>query len=271
MESLPSAAPDLPAATTYSKLSSPTTAKLAAKPVSGIESGVLTPQHSNDVSQLGPAGIPPTRLLLTTNTRLPTNTTARGKTPAATLVVSLKSVAETSDRSNALMTPITCPAELVFSSASLQPVARVSARKASRLIGKRSPQGTIYELRPHHRSAFERCAREDIGMEQRSEQLHPVRDARPGTAEVRVRIDRVGARGADRPRRHGAKRRAVAIRVGARRDEVEPARHHEQHVGIQTDQFLPLHGERGPACGPSDQVPARQPDHLRHPVARHER
>src|SRR5438309_993821 len=88
MESLPSAAPDLPAATTYSKLSSPTTAKPAAKPVSGIESGVLTPQHSNDVSQLGPAGTPPTRLLLTTNTRLPTNTTARGKTPAATLVVS---------------------------------------------------------------------------------------------------------------------------------------------------------------------------------------
>src|SRR2546430_3797536 len=83
MESLPSAAPDLPAATTYSKLSSPTTAKRAAKPVSGIESGVLTPQHSNDVSQLGPAGTPPTRLLLTTNTRLPTNTTARGKTPAA--------------------------------------------------------------------------------------------------------------------------------------------------------------------------------------------
>src|SRR5256885_11414191 len=66
MESLPSAAPDLPAATTYNKLSSPTTAKPAAKPVSGIESGVLTPQHSNDVSQLGPAGTPPTRLLLTT-------------------------------------------------------------------------------------------------------------------------------------------------------------------------------------------------------------
>src|SRR5436853_123029 len=51
MESLPSAAPDLPAATTYSKLSSPTTAKLAAKPVSGIESGVRTPQHPNDVGQ----------------------------------------------------------------------------------------------------------------------------------------------------------------------------------------------------------------------------
>src|SRR2546426_293502 len=84
----PPVAPALPAAPTYSQLSPPTTAKRAPKPVSGIESGVLTPQHSNDVSQLSPAGIPPTRLLLTTNTRLPTNTTARGKTPAATLVVS---------------------------------------------------------------------------------------------------------------------------------------------------------------------------------------
>src|SRR2546430_14351490 len=89
MESLPSAIPDLPAATTYSTLSSPTAAKRAANPVSGIESGVRTPQHSNDVSQLGPAGTPPTRLLLTTNTRVPTNATARGKTPTATLVVSL--------------------------------------------------------------------------------------------------------------------------------------------------------------------------------------
>src|SRR5256886_3639954 len=49
MESLPSAIPDLPAATTYSTLSSPTAAKRAANPVSGIESGVRTPQHSNDV------------------------------------------------------------------------------------------------------------------------------------------------------------------------------------------------------------------------------
>src|SRR5207244_4020696 len=78
--------------------------------------------------------------------------------PGQDRVVTLKSVAETSDRS-ALMTPITCPAELVFSSASLQPVARVSARKASRLIGKRSPQGhNIRSGRPGPRPGPARAA-----------------------------------------------------------------------------------------------------------------
>src|SRR5438874_4030955 len=77
-ESLPSAAPAWPDAMTYSMLSSPTTANRAFVPVSGMESGVLTEQHSNDVNQLGPAGVEPTRLLLTTNTRVPTMATACG-------------------------------------------------------------------------------------------------------------------------------------------------------------------------------------------------
>src|SRR2546426_10220513 len=42
--------------------------------------------------------------------------------PGQDRVVTLKSVAEPSDRTNALMTPGPCPAELLFSSASLQPV-----------------------------------------------------------------------------------------------------------------------------------------------------
>src|SRR5207248_8623296 len=61
IESLPSAAPAWPAAITYSRLSSPTTAKRAFTPVRGIESGVGggVVQQSNDVSQLGPAGVAP--------------------------------------------------------------------------------------------------------------------------------------------------------------------------------------------------------------------
>src|SRR6266704_1634489 len=89
IESLPSAAPAWPDAITYSRLSSPTTANRAFAPVSVIESGVGdVVQHSNDVSQLGPAGVAPTRLLLTTNTRVPTMATAWGYTPTAMLVVS---------------------------------------------------------------------------------------------------------------------------------------------------------------------------------------
>src|SRR5206468_1280891 len=88
MESFPSAAAPWPAAITYNKLSSPTTANRAFAPVRGMESVVRTPQQSNDVNQLGPAGVEPTRLLLTTNTRVPTMATAWGYTPTATLVVS---------------------------------------------------------------------------------------------------------------------------------------------------------------------------------------
>src|SRR5205807_8893996 len=89
IESLPSAAPAWPDAITYSRLSSPTTAKRAFTPVSAIESGVRgVVQHSNEVTQLGPAGVAPARLLLTTNTRVPTSATAWGYTPTATLVVS---------------------------------------------------------------------------------------------------------------------------------------------------------------------------------------
>src|SRR6266704_1748898 len=88
IESLPSAAPAWPDAITYRRLSSPTVANRAFVPVRGIESGVLTEQHSNDVNQLGPAGVEPTRLLLMTNTRVPTMATAWGYTPTATLVVS---------------------------------------------------------------------------------------------------------------------------------------------------------------------------------------
>src|SRR5439155_23739681 len=55
----------------------------------------------------------------------------------------VKSVAEIREsvRSPPFTTPITCPVELFCSSASLHPVASVSARKTSRLIEKRSPQG----------------------------------------------------------------------------------------------------------------------------------
>src|SRR6266404_4686977 len=83
---------------------------------------------------------------------------------------------------------------------------------------------------PHRRSPCERCAGEDVGMEQLCEQLHAVREARPGTAEMRGGVDGVGARGAKGSWRDGTERRAVALRVGARPGEVEAARHHEQDV-----------------------------------------
>ena len=88
MDSFPSAAPAWPDSITYNRLSSPTTANRAFTPVSAIESGVgVVVQQSNDVSQLGPAGVAPKRLLLTTNTRVPTMATACGYTPAAMLAV----------------------------------------------------------------------------------------------------------------------------------------------------------------------------------------
>src|SRR5690348_9158995 len=57
-------------------------------------------------------------------------------------MVTVKSVAEMSDkvRSFALTTPITCPAELVCSSASLQAATRTSAKTITRFIGKWCPQ-----------------------------------------------------------------------------------------------------------------------------------
>src|ERR1051325_3329127 len=88
IDRLPSAAPAWPDATTESRLSSPTTAKRASLPVSGIESVVRTPQQSNEVSQLGPTGVAPVRLPLTTKTRVPTIATACGYAPTRTLTVS---------------------------------------------------------------------------------------------------------------------------------------------------------------------------------------
>src|SRR5204862_5208905 len=87
IDSFPSAAPVWPDAITYRRLSSPTVANRAFVPVNGIESGVVTEQHSNDVNQLGPAAEEPTTLLFTTNTCVPTIATACGKTPTGTLVV----------------------------------------------------------------------------------------------------------------------------------------------------------------------------------------
>src|SRR5882762_3589351 len=121
------------------------------------------------------------------------------------------------------------------------------------------------------RSPLERDRGEDVGMEEPGEQLHAVRDARPGTAEVRRGVDGVGASGANGPWRDGPERRAVVTRVGARRGEGEAARHHEQDVRVQAGQILPRHGERGPPRDPAQQVPAGQRDHLRYPVPRHKR
>src|SRR5216684_4476719 len=88
IDSFPLARPASPAAITYNRLSSPTTANEASAPVRGMESVVRTPQQSNDVNQLGAAGVAPVKLLLTTNTRVPTIATACGLTPTGTLVVS---------------------------------------------------------------------------------------------------------------------------------------------------------------------------------------
>src|SRR5438094_9953169 len=60
--------------------------------------------------------------------------------PGQDRVVTPKSVAETSDRSDTLTTPITCPAELVCSRASLHAAASARASRARRLIERRSPQ-----------------------------------------------------------------------------------------------------------------------------------
>ena len=108
-------------------------------------------------------------------------------------------------------------------------------------------------------------------MEQRSQQLHTVRDARPGTAEVRRGVDGVGAPGPNGPWRHGTERRPAGVRVGASRSELEAARHHEEDVRVEADQLRPLHGERRPPRDSPEQRPARQGDHFGHPVARHER
>src|SRR2546429_8850151 len=60
--------------------------------------------------------------------------------PAQARVVPLKWVADTSDRSDTLTTPITCPAEVVCSRASLHAAASARASRARRLIERRSPQ-----------------------------------------------------------------------------------------------------------------------------------
>src|SRR5438132_474720 len=111
--------------------------KRALVPDSGIESAVDAPQHGNELSQLGPAGTPLTRLPLATNTRPRTSARACRST-----VRTVKSVADTNDTvlSAALTTPITWPAELVCSSASLQAAVSASPNKQTRLMSWGSPR-----------------------------------------------------------------------------------------------------------------------------------
>src|SRR6266487_600905 len=143
--------------------------------------------------------------------------------PGQDRVVTLKSVAETSDRSNALMTPITCPAELVFSSASLQPVARVSARKASRLIGEWSPQDhNIRTDRPAARPgrAYARPAASARARHTRTCETHgsPRTDRPPGSRAAgrrRTPDPRIRPRAARNPRTR-VRRGTPAGRIRAR-------------------------------------------------------
>src|SRR5437879_10058315 len=79
--------------------------------------------------------------------------------PGQDRVVTLKSVAETSDRSDTLTTPITCPAELVCSRASLHAAASARASRARRLIERRSPQD--HNIRTGGRAARPAPARAD--------------------------------------------------------------------------------------------------------------
>src|SRR2546426_1442605 len=168
--------------------------------------------------------------------------------PGQDRVVTLKSVAETSDRSDTLMTPITCPAELVFSSASLQPVARVSARKASRLIGKRSPQGhNIRSGRPGPRPGPARAAPARAGPAPHTRRCGTRRSPR---TDQRL----TGGRGAGRRRTPGPRTRPRAVRrprTRARRGT--PAERSRRPARG----YRATRAERGPACR---SAPAYAPD-----------